>query len=230
MTASPAAGIKSYPVRESPRLPPRPQLSDGENLPGGLQAPILPSRSPMPPSSPGLASASVERRSVGAAASALENGAKSAPSFRASPIPPSSAQIPSSPGRRAAPPVPSRKVSSNFTPNETERSTTKSSASPAITPSSTGDYVVVPSPPVVPASPAQAVATTASKPAPPLPPRAVPQPRKTLDMNGSPPPDLASPVVPDVVKSTALPTKKARPVVASKPANLRSTSTSGHAP
>ncbi|KAK4689930.1 synaptojanin, partial [Tremellales sp. Uapishka_1] len=81
---------------------------------------------------------------------------------------------------------------------------------PTITPTVTGDFVVIPS-------------ARRPAPPPPLPPRSVPSPQTSLNVDSTIPNGLAPPAVPDVV--TSPPKKKAPPPLPPKPGNLKSAST-----
>lgn len=241
------------PSGASPRVPPRPSAST-DSLRSSAPTPMLPPR----PGQAGLASPALT-------SSTLTIGTRRA----APPVPgrsPSSTSISSlivpSSAKRAPPPVPaSRSRADSMRP-----ASPLQSSSPILTPASTGDYMLV-------TSATAPKPTSTSKPAPPLPPRSndtvkstpqappvatkppaliPPQPRPSLDMNGSPPEGLVSPVSPDplgvngllksgrkapppIVKPKPVSgtvvgedEKKAAPVVPRKPVALRSVSGTGN--
>lgn len=199
-----------------PRLPPRPKSTSDPLRPEG-SSPSLPPR---------LATSNKPQSwSTGFAI----------PRKPAPPIParsPSMTSVASvdrpSPNRRAAPPVPSaRGIGRTASPAQP--------ASPILTPSSTGDYMVVTSSSDTPAG------SVSHRPAPPLPPRfdptsgtpaaagptqVAPSPapvhRPSLDMNGSPPDGLMSPVSPDKAPGQT----KQPPPIKPKPAAVNKSSAS----
>lgn len=105
--------------------------------------------------------------------------------------------------KRAPPPIPRPFDAVNYSDTLKKRDTSPSpSLSPSITPSSTGDYVVVTS-------------ASASRRAPPLPPRSTPTPKASLDTHSCPPKGVSL-VSPDTGISSAAPTYDP-PFLANKP-------------
>lgn len=213
------------PAAQSPRLPPRPSGST-DSLKALASGPKLPPRPPHTqvgsPTKPTTTLTTVSRR-----AAPPIHGQVPSPASLTSLAPPS-------PGKRSAPPIPTSRSRANSNRLVSPLQT----VSPTLTPASTGDYMLVTSP----TAPSQPTASTSAlRSAPPLPPRYVmdkpsqqsssvtkgdgpallpPRSRPSLDLNGSPPKGLVSPVSPDTpsVKET----KKAPPPVPTKPGDSTS--------
>nr|XP_031862893.1 uncharacterized protein CI109_001367 [Kwoniella shandongensis]KAA5529965.1 hypothetical protein CI109_001367 [Kwoniella shandongensis] len=209
-----------------PRLPPRPSSAASMQEKGTPTVAAGRTRSIsslQPPPSNISASTTLRALANSASASPLHNGG----GIRRAPPPiPSRASIPvpPSPDRRVPPAVPrpaTRVVSNGTGPSSTSTLPpgTLSTSSPSITPSSTGEFVVVPSsatalnrkaPPLPPRSgpptpkatldvpPKQSVQAPTESTGP-YPPLLKPVARKSLGFNEPPPDDLTSPVSPDVI-------------------------------
>ena len=204
MTASLASersgspGLKPYAARENiPRLPPRPTkmsaTSDGNRSPSAtVPSPVSGASSTSGSHAPQKPVSGVPARS-------------SSPTASPHPLATSSnidKRDPHTASRVNAAPDDSRGPATLAT-------------TPSLTPSSTGDYVLVP-----PAS--------GSRRPPPLPPRAVPTPKGSLDLHTPSSEGPVSPVNADVKKTAAQSgLKPSPPVVPKKPVALRSGSTTG---
>ena len=204
-------GLKPYAAREkTPRLPPRPSKNatsdkDSSSLHPSPRRPAA-TKSPVP----GNSSTNGDH--------AAQSPVSGFPARTSSPSPsPHPLATSSSSGKRDSDTaLRATATGSMAAASDDLRGPATLATSPSLTPSSTGDYVLVP-----PAS--------GSRRPPPLPPRATPTPKGSVDVHGSVSVGQVTPVDPHVTQTAAQAElkKPSPPVVPKKPVALRSGSTTG---